>query len=72
MSIDHEQQIRDLMRKFGLTRGEAEGLLNSSSENNNQVRENPEDLVFWRVVAVLAGLFGLAFVDWLLKRLRRT
>lgn len=79
---NREGQIRYLMRRFGLTREEAEGMLNF--DNRQEVKPkpsviveerkdegDPDNAVFWGVVALLAGFAGLALADWLLKMLSR-
>jgi len=83
--LSRERQIRYLMRRFGLTREEAEGLLNfeaNQSQKTPQLKpsviveerkevKNPDDSAFWGVVALLAGFAGLALADWFLKQLSR-
>ena len=73
------------MRRFGLTREEAEGLLNFEASQNQKTPQpkpsviveehkdakDPNDTAFWGVVALLAGFAGLALADWLLKQLSR-
>jgi len=83
--LSRERQIQYLMRRFGLTREEAEGLLNFEASQSQKAPQpkpsviveerkgdkDPENAVFWGVVALLAGFAGLALADWLLKQLSR-
>jgi hypothetical protein len=81
--LDRERQIRYLMRRFGLTREEAEGMLNLDVNGQQEPKPkasviveerksggDPDNAVFWGV-ALLAGFAGLALADWLLKKLSK-
>ena len=82
--MNREGQIRYLMRRFGLTREEAEGMLNLDVNSQQEPKSkasviveerksegDPDNAVFWGVVALLAGFAGLAVADWLLKKLSK-
>ena len=77
--LGRERQIRYLMRRFGLTREEAEGLLKFDDSGNSQIRrlpfkgesEDPSESEFWKVIAVMAGFACLAFADWVLRLLSK-
>lgn len=77
--LRRERQIRYLMRKFGLTRGEAEAVLNldDGSVDAGKLREKSpiiqeeikrqDDPVIFEALLMLAFLAGIALADWLLR-----
>jgi len=76
--LGRERQIRYLMRRFGLTREEAEGLLKFNDSGNSQIRKvpirgesDPTEQEFWKTLLVMAGFAGLALADWLLRLLSK-
>jgi len=78
--LGRERQIRYLMRRFGLTREEAEGLLKFDDSGNSQIRRvpikgeseaDPTEQEFWKTLLVMAGFAGLALADWLLRLLSK-
>lgn len=81
--VDRERQISYLMRKFGLTREEAEGVLNMDcgSVDAEKLREKAPliveemkkdpDPIILSALLMLAGFAGLALADWILKRLSK-
>ena len=76
--LSRERQIRYLMRRFGLTREEAEGLLKFDDSRNLQIgrvpikrESDPSESELWKWLALLGGFAGLAFADWLLRLLSK-
>ena len=78
--MSRERQIRYLMRRFGLTREEAEGLLKFDDSGRVGLRRlpfkgeseaDPSESEFWKAIALMAGFAGLAFADWLFRLLSK-
>ena|GEM_PF-4368976 len=81
--MNRERQIRYLMSKFGLTREEAEGVLNLDKDGVDTEKlknkapviqeeiKQESDPVILNALFLLACLAGLYLADWLLKQLTK-
>ena len=81
--LNRERQIRYLMSKFGLTREEAEGVLNLERNGVDAEKlknkapiiqeeiKRESDPVILNALFLLACLAGLFLADWLRKQLSR-